>query len=60
MEKILNYLKKFSFGAYRTGLYKNGEITFSSIFSFIFSVLFLLGLLTGIGIYFNEIFIEKQ
>jgi hypothetical protein len=59
MGKILNFLKRYSLGAYKTGLYNKDAITFGSLFSVILSVLFLLGLLTCIGIYFNEIFIQR-
>jgi hypothetical protein len=59
MGKILNLFKKYSFGGYRTGLYNNKAITFGSLLSVILSVLFLFGLLAGIGIYINEIFIER-
>ena len=57
MGKILNFLKKYSFGAYKTGLYSNDAITFGSLLSVVLSSLFLLGLFVGFGIYFNEIFI---
>ena len=60
MEKFLNILKKHSFGGYRTGLYNNEALTFGSLCSVIVSAIFLIGLLTGIGIYFNEIFIQKD
>jgi len=60
MGKILNVLKKFSFGGYRTGLYNNDSLTFVSLLSVILSYLFLLGLMTGIGMYFNEIFIQRE
>ena len=59
MEKILNLLKKYSFGSYKTGLYNNKTIAFGSILSVILSALFLIGLLTGFGFYFSEIFIER-
>ncbi len=59
MGKIVNLLKKISFGAYKTGLYSNGTVTFGSIFSVILSALFILGISVGIGIYFNEIFIQQ-
>lgn len=57
MGKIINILKRYSFGAYKTGLYKNETITFGTLFSVILSALFLLGLFAGIAIYFNEIFL---
>ena len=60
MEKFVNTLKKYSFGGYRTGLYNNGALTFGSLFSVIISFIFLLCLLTGIGVYFNEIFIQRD
>ncbi len=60
MGKLLNLLKKHSFGAYRTGLYTNDVLTFGSLLSVILSFLFLLFLLTGIGYYFNEIFIQRH
>jgi hypothetical protein len=61
MGKSLNYLKRFSFGGYRTGLYNNDEVlTFSSFLSVIISGLFLIGLFAGISIYFNEIFIQRE
>ena len=59
MGKILSFLKKYSLGTYKTGLYSNQTMTFGSFFSVILSFLFLLGLMTGIGIYFNEIFIQR-
>jgi hypothetical protein len=59
MGKILNLLKKYSLGSYKTGLYNNNTMTFGSLLSVILSILFLLGLMTGIGIYFNEIFIKR-
>ena len=59
MGKVLNFLKKYSFGAYRTGLYTNKAMVFGSLLSVILSTLFLLGLFVGIGIYFNEIFIQQ-
>jgi hypothetical protein len=59
MGKILNLLKKYSFGSYKTGLYNNGAISFGSVFSVILSALFLLGISVGLGIYFNEIFIQQ-
>jgi energy-converting hydrogenase Eha subunit F len=61
MGKIYDFLKRFSFGGYRTGLYnKNKGLIFSSLLSIILSVLFLLGLLAGIAIYFNQIFIQRD
>jgi hypothetical protein len=57
MGKILNFLKKNSFGSYKTGLYSDGAITFGSVLSVVFSALFILGISIGIGVYFNEIFI---
>jgi hypothetical protein len=59
MGKVLNFLKKYSFGAYRTGLYTNKTMVFGSVLSVILSALFLIGLIVGIGIYFNEIFIQQ-
>jgi hypothetical protein len=59
MGKILDFLKKYSLGGYRTGLYNNEAFTFGSLISVIFSVLFLLGLSAGFIIYFNEIFIQR-
>ena len=59
MGKILNILKKYSFGGYKTGLYRNEVITFGSLLSVILSTLFLLGFLTGVSIYSNEIFIQR-
>ena len=59
MGKVLNFLKKFSFGAYRTGLYTNETMVFGSVLSVILSALFSLGLFVGVGIYFNEIFIQR-
>lgn len=53
MGKFLNFLKKYSFGAYKTGLYNNKAITYASLLSVILSALFLLGLIAGIGIFFN-------
>lgn len=58
MGKVLELLKKYSFGAYRTGLYSNGTVTFGSILSVVLSALFTLGIIVGIGFYFNEIFIQ--
>ena len=61
MGKIYDFLKRFSFGGYRTGLYnKNEGLIFSSLLSIILSVLFLLGLLAGIAIYFIQIFIQRD
>ena len=59
MGKVLNFLKKYSFGAYRTGLYTNKTMVYGSVLSVILSALFLIGLIVGIGIYFNEIFIQQ-
>ena len=59
MGKVLNFLKKYSFGAYRTGLYTNETMVFGSILSVILSALFILGLFVGFAIYFNEIFIQR-
>ena len=59
MGKVLNFLKKYSFGAYRTGLYTNETMVFGSILSVILSALFILGLFAGFAIYFNEIFIQR-
>jgi hypothetical protein len=60
MGKILNALKKYSFGGYKTGLYRNNAITFGSLLSVIVSALFLIGFLTALSIYFNEIFIQQH
>jgi hypothetical protein len=60
MDKIVNTLKKNCFGGYRTGLYNNEALTFGSLISVILSALFILGLLAGIGVYFNEIFIKRE
>ena len=60
MGKILNIFKKYSFGVFRTGLYSNGTFAFGSVLSLILSIIFLLGLLTGITLYFNEIFIQRH
>lgn len=59
MGKILNILKNYSLGAFKTGLFSNNTMTFGSLFSVILSILFLLGLMTGIGFYINEIFIQR-
>ena len=59
MGKVLNFLKKFSFGAYRTGLYTNEAMVFGSVLSVVLSALFLIGLFVGVVIYFNEIFIQR-
>jgi hypothetical protein len=59
MGKVLNFLKKYSFGAYRTGLYTNKAMVFGSVLSVVLSAIFLLGLFVGVGIYFNEIFIQQ-
>ena len=59
MGKVLNFLKKYSFGAYRTGLYTNKAMVFGSVLSVVLSALFLLGLFVGVSIYFNEIFIQQ-
>jgi hypothetical protein len=59
MGKILNFLKKYAFGGYRSGLYSNGVITFGTLLSVILSSLFLVGFLTVVSIYFNEIFIQR-
>jgi hypothetical protein len=59
MGKILNLIKKFSIGGYKTGLYNNNSIIFGSLLSVSLSSLFLIGLLAGFGYYFNEIFIER-
>jgi hypothetical protein len=60
MGKVLNFLKKYSFGAYRTGLYTNKAMVFGSALSVILSALFLLGLFVAFAIYFNEIFIQRE
>ena len=57
MGKILNFLKTYSFGTYKTGLYNDGVSTFGSVVSVVFSALFILGISIGIGMYFYEIFI---
>ena len=59
MGKVLNFLKKFSFGAYRTGLYTNETMVFGSVLSVVLSAIFLIGLFVGFVIYFNEIFIQR-
>jgi len=58
MGKMLILLKKYSFGAYKTGLYNRDTISFGSVLSVIFSAFFLLGISVGIVLYFNEIFIQ--
>ena len=57
MGKILNFLKKYSFGTYKTGLYSDGVSIFGSVVSVFFSALFILGISIGFGTYFYEIFI---
>ncbi len=57
MGKILNFLKKHSFGKYTTGLYSDGVSSFGSVVSVVFSGLFILGISVGVGMYFYEIFI---
>ena len=59
MEKIMNLLKKYSFGAYKLGLFSNNTMSFGSLLSVILSFLFLFGLMTGIWLYFNDIFIQR-
>ena len=59
MGKVINFLKKYSFGAYRTGLYTNKAMVFGSVLSVILSAIFILGLFVGVSIYFNEIFIQQ-
>ena len=59
MGKVLNFLKNYSFGAYRTGLYTNKAMVFGSVLSVILSAIFILGLFVGVSIYFNEIFIQQ-
>jgi hypothetical protein len=59
MGKVINFLKKYSFGAYRTGLYTNKAMVFGSVLSVVLSAIFLLGVFVGVGIYFNEIFIQQ-
>jgi hypothetical protein len=59
MGKVLNFLKRYSFGAYKTGLYTNEAMVFGSVLSVILSALFLIALFVGIGIYFHEIFIQQ-
>ncbi len=60
MGKIINFLKKYSFGAYKTGLYSGETINIGSLLSVFLSALFLVGLLVGVSFYFNEIFILKE
>ena len=60
MGKIFNFLKKYSFGSYRTGLYNNKVISYGSLLSVILSALFLIGLLPATGFYFNQIFFQRQ
>ena len=60
MGKILSFLKNYSFGTYKTGLYSDGVSTFGSVISVFFSALFILGISIGFGIYFNEIFIQQE
>ena len=60
MGKIFNFLKKYSFGAFRTGLYSSDGISFASFLSVILSGLFLIGLFIGISLYFYEFFIVRQ
>ena len=55
MGKIFNFLKKYSFGAFRTGLYSNDGITLASLFSVILSGLFLIGLFIAISLFFYEL-----
>jgi hypothetical protein len=50
MGKILKFLKTYSFGAYRTGLYTNEAINYGSLLSVILSALFLLGLFASVGV----------
>ena len=59
MGKVLNFLKKYSFGVYRTGLYTNEAMVFGSVLSVVLSAISVLGLFVGVGIYFNEIFIQQ-
>ena len=59
MGKMFDQLKKYSFGGYRTGLYNKETVIFGTFLSLILSVIFLLGLITGIGFYFISIFIER-
>ena len=59
MEKVLKFLKKYSFGAYKAGLYNNGSTTFGSVLSVILSAIFILGISVGVIIYFIEIFIQR-
>jgi hypothetical protein len=60
MGKVLNFLKKYSFGAYRTGLYTNKAMVFGSVLSVVLSALFLLGIFVATAIYFNDVFIQQQ
>jgi hypothetical protein len=57
MGKILEFLKMNSFGAHKTALYNNESVMFGSLLSVILSGIFLIGLLAGITIYFDEFFI---
>ena len=59
MGKVLDFLKKYSFGVYRTGLYTNEAMVFGSVLSVVLSAISVLGLFVGVGIYFNEIFIQQ-
>lgn len=59
MSKIIDQLKKYSFGGYRTGLYNKESVIYGTLVSLILSVIFLLGLICGVGYYFNSIFIQR-
>ena len=59
MGKMLNLLKKYSLGAYKVGLFNNNTLNFGSLLSVILSLVVILGLLIGIGYYFNDIFIQR-
>ena len=52
MGKILNFLKKYSFGVYSTGLYNNEANVYGSLLSVVLSAFFLIALFFGISIYF--------
>ena len=59
MGKFYDFVKKYSFGSYKTGLFNKDALSYGSLLSVILSALFLLGLLAGIIIHFNEIFIQR-
>ena len=60
MGKIIEFLKKNSFGAHKTGLYYKESNIFGSVLSVILSGLFLISLLIGIGFYSHEFFIQRK